>query len=280
MEAYQVLAVVLSLVASASVVACGKRNSYSPFMAALLPDDSDYIVGGSLAGKNEFPWQVAILTRRQFCGGSIISDSWILTAAHCITDELQQSEYLIVAGSRHVKRRESTSQIRKAAKIIVHPGWDSQYFINDIALIKLSQPLVASASSVAPVRLPESSDANRFNRKTCTASGWGAAYNDGPTSPVLLKVDLPIVSNYICNNRYFDVRDVRINENHICAGDLDIDGTGVGQGDSGGPLVCEENGAHLLAGITSFGVDCGDSKHPTVFTRVSSFRRWIDSNIA
>ncbi|XP_003743912.2 transmembrane protease serine 9 [Galendromus occidentalis] len=291
MRASRVLAVSLAFVASASAsaVACGKRNSYSLFMDALQLEDSNYIVGGTRAVKNEFPWQVSIQAavrsglwfkkKQHICGGSIINDRWILTAAHCILDNVRLNDYYIVAGSQYVMEEEDTTQVRKPEKIIVHPGWDPEYVQNDIALIKLSQPLYLSARSVAPICLPKSSDNNKFHGKTCTASGWGAVVDRGQSSSVLLKVNLPIVPNNLCSYLYSNVVNSRLNENHICAGDIHSDGSGVCQGDSGGPLVCEEDGIYTLAGLTSFGVVCGASEFPAVFTRISSFRSWIDNNI-
>jgi len=289
MRAHQVLAVVFALVAAVSAQQCGRRNSYSVLMDALQPDDSNYIVGGTTARKNEFPWQVSIQaniqtswwqkTKQHICGGSIINDRWIVTAAHCIIDGVSRSDFSIVAGAQYAMSQEDTTQTRGVDRIIVHPGWNMEYVQNDIALMRLDRPLSIDQKSVAPVCLPEATDANRFNGKTCTASGWGAVYNKGPASSVLLKADLPIVPTNVCASRYQLVRNARINNDMVCAGNLQRDGTGTCQGDSGGPLVCEENGIYTLAGLTSFGVICGSSQFPAVFTRLSSFRTWIDRNL-
>jgi chymotrypsin len=289
MKPQQVLAVGLLLVAASSAQECGRRNTFSSFLSALSPEDGsdNYIVGGLVAKKNEFPWQASIQvyttqlgwfkSKQHICGGSILNDRWIVTAAHCIIPNIARQDYRIVAGSQYAMKNEDTTQERQVARIYVHPKWDAVRVQNDIALIELAQPLKMNPKSVAPICLPTASDSTSFDGMTCTASGWGALYEKGQASSVLMKVDLPIVPTNVCRARYAVVQNADVNEKMICAGNIRRDGQGVCQGDSGGPLVCEKNGVYTLAGLTSFGVICGSSQFPAVFTRLSAYRSWIDS---
>lgn len=243
---------------------------------------STFIVGGTLASTQTIPWQVSIQqfnpggwfkspSWQHICGGSILSPNWILTAAHCLHDS---ASLRVVSGSSSLSRASSTTQIRTVDLTIRHPLFNSDFVENDIALIFLSTPLLMVEKSVMSIKLPPK-DAQPIDSGDALTSGWGRTFHGGPISDLLLQVTLPIVPWAECCKCYNNVSNVSITNKKICAGRLDASGFGVCQGDSGGPLVMDG----FVVGVTSFGVICGSSSHPTVYTRVSAYREWIDETI-
>ncbi|XP_066579299.1 tryptase-2 [Amia ocellicauda] len=243
------------------------------------PLSRNSIVGGYNAKDGQWPWQVYIKMILKnmpryiiSCGGSLISERWVLTAAHCfdIPYVLDRSEMRLGA----YRLKESNSHEKKIPmkrKPIIH----EKYVINqthkgyDIALVELILP-VSYSHYISPVTLAEA-DAEDFTRGwECWATGWG---NIGDNVPLpdpktLQEVKLPIIGNALCDKVYGGIK-----SEMVCAGD---GGKDTCQGDSGGPLVCRKRlVSWVLVGITSFGDVCGKPKFPGVYTRVSSFRRWI-----
>ncbi|OQR74787.1 transmembrane protease serine 3-like [Tropilaelaps mercedesae] len=276
------------LLVSVTALRCGQRNNYSALSTLTANNSDTYVVGGSEALPHEFPWQISFQMYYRLswwqpkkwhhnCGGSIINDQWIVTAAHCYDDHLSLENLRIVVGTHDLTRNESAIQTFGINMIINHPEYNMNNVENDIALIKIAGRLNLDGISAAPICLPTLSDANTFDRATCVATGWGKTAHGGRFSDVLLKVNLPVVSNSVCSILYRNVQNARITSDKICAGRLDREGFGVCEGDSGGPLACHKNGEYQLAGVTSFGVFCGSSRYPTVHTRVSTHRTWIDT---
>ncbi|OQR69818.1 transmembrane protease serine 3-like [Tropilaelaps mercedesae] len=214
-----------------------------------------FIAGGTEAAPNEFPWQISIQMYSKFinppqwihlCGGSILNDRWIVTAAHCVTVDIN------------------------AAKVQ-----------NDIALLKLDQPLRIDNLTVYPINLPHNSRES-FEGLNCVSTGWGGTGEGKDQSDVLLKVRLPIVPISVCKESYKDVfsQQIEVFQKKICASRKNY---GICQGDSGGPLAClvreskdsRYQRVFVLAGLSSFTKKCGSSLYPAVFTRVSSYLDWI-----
>ncbi|XP_018496173.1 chymotrypsin B [Galendromus occidentalis] len=240
------------------------------------PRNADlYIINGDPAPPNSFPWQVSLQkvvsnfwTEKHVhvCGGTLISPSLVVTAAHCIQEN---AEYRIVAGSNDLQS--FRHKIGYPRNITVHPEYDSTIIRNDIAVIKLHRNFTLSPS-LMPIQMAENGSLSN-----CVTSGWGTTSANEDEYPLILrKVKLDLVNQEKCRRLYMDVRDVVIDEKHICAGG---NGKAACNGDSGGPLVCLNGvGVPVLTGITSFGVaNCGDS-HPTVFTRVSTYHDWVLDN--
>jgi len=272
MRAYACV-VALAIACLASGQKCGVSRT--------LYDEGSYIVGGKEVAKNEVPWQISLQVETRdkiwiwqkkwehICGGSIVNEYWIVTAAHCI----MKSNYRVVVGAHDITKTESSQQKIDVAAIVVHPNWDEAETNYDIALIKLVSPIKLDGRTAVPICLPEVDET--FERESCIATGWGRTKEGGVGSDVLLKVALPIVPTSRCASAYRNVMGATISSTKICAGRTDSFGFGVCQGDSGGPLVCKRNGVYKLAGLTSFGVVCGSNEHPAVFTRLSPFRSWI-----
>jgi len=245
-----------------------------------IPNGSEtYVVGGSEAGVLEFPWQISLRVRdnatgmySHICGGSIISDQWIVTAAHCV----MSGPYILVTGEHDEKKKNPYKEVHRISKIITHPRWNFNTIDYDMALIKLQTPLDLSGrqSHLAPVCLPHIGDS--FSGQTCMATGWGLNRHREDFLPdirstILHKVPLVVSSQASCSANYRGVN--IITNNMMCAGQYG--GYGVCNGDSGGPLQCMTNGRYYLAGLSSYVVRCGSSQHPSVFARVAAFTSWM-----
>lgn len=234
------------------------------------------IVGGKPVRAIDFPYQASIKKRgesRSFCGGSIIDQYWVLTAAHCLRSK-QPSSLVVVVGATDLRQAKFVVDVEN---IIRHPGYGSWFnffarFRNDIALIKTKRPVIINGTTSA-ITLPMKNQ--DFVGQQAIASGFGATTERGSWSPQLLATTLDILSNSYCYVRY--LVDFQANS-MLCAGRL-MGGQDSCQGDSGGPLVVKTRGGTLLAGVVSFGTGCGRFFVPGVYTRVSNFVDWIQEEI-
>ncbi|XP_049749471.1 trypsin-like [Elephas maximus indicus] len=226
--------------------------------------DDERIVGGYTCQKNSLPYQVSLNSvGNHFCGGSLISDQWVVSAAHCYKPQIQ-----VRLGEHNIKVLEGTEQFINATKIILHPKYNSTEYDNDIMLIKLSSPATIN-SWVSNVSLPTSCAAAHTQ---CLTSGWGNTKIIGSNYPDLLQcLEAPILSDFVCHIAYPG----RITSNMICVGFLK-GGKDSCQGDSGGPVVC--NGE--LQGIVSWGYGCALIGKPGVYTKVCNYVSWIQETIA
>ncbi|XP_048196316.1 anionic trypsin-2-like isoform X2 [Perognathus longimembris pacificus] len=233
-------------------------------VAAAFPlDDDDKIVGGYTCAPNSVPYQVSLDSGYHFCGGSLINDQWVVSAAHCYKSRIQ-----VRLGEHNIRVQEGTEQVVTATKAIRHPRYNSNNLDNDIMLIKLSSP-VSLNSQVAPVALPTSCAPAGTQ---CLISGWGNTLSFGVNNPDLLQcLDAPLLSQNVCEASYPG----KITNNMVCAGFIE-GGKDSCQGDSGGPVVC--NGQ--LQGIVSWGYGCAQKGNPGVYTRVCNYVDWIKDTIA
>uniref|UniRef100_A0A674IX02 trypsin n=1 Tax=Terrapene triunguis TaxID=2587831 RepID=A0A674IX02_9SAUR len=231
-------------------------------VSAAAPQGVDRIVGGYECSPHSQPWQVSLNVGYHFCGGSLITDQWVVSAAHCCPDSMQ-----VILGDHNIQVFEHTEHLMRIETIVWHPSYDYQTLDHDIMLIKLAHP-VRTDAYVQPVSLPTACPAAGTS---CVVSGWGNILSDVFSPYNLQCVNIPILSNAACEGSYPGM----ITSTMLCAGYLE-GGKDACQGDSGGPLVC--NGE--LQGIVSWGVGCAQKDQPGVYTKVCSLLPWIKSTMA
>merc|ERR1712180_11041 len=230
--------------------------------------DSNRIVGGQETEVHEYPWQVGLVSRggtTPWCGGSLISERHVLTAAHCTEDESAR-RIQVLLGEHRIDDGEFTRV--DVANINDDPDYD--FPDGDFSILTLSNPVTFS-SSVRPVCLP-SDTTKTYEGELATVTGWGTLSGGGSQPNVLMEVDVTVTTNELCDGVYGD-----INSLHICAMDAGKDSC---QGDSGGPLIVEENGRWTLVGVVSFGRGCALPGVPGVYARVTQRFDWIKDNSA
>ena len=237
------------------------------------------IVGGTDAKINNFPFIASIQKKSDgthFCGGSLINDKYVLSAAHCFP-QTNAEEIQIQLGIDY-RSPGDTTNVYGASKIKLHPDYESDTVNMDIALIKLKNTVETYSVSIKPVCLPFAQESIK-NGALAVAAGWGATnelhgnYDDLPRQ--LQKVELSLISSPTCGND-FRYEKKAITDYMICAND---EGKDACQGDSGGPLVVKGIKSHWkLVGITSWGIGCARRGYPGVFTKVSKLLPWIYTN--
>ncbi|KAM6908987.1 serine protease 27-like [Xenentodon cancila] len=225
------------------------------------------IVGGQDAIPGDWPWQIALYIDGFFqCGGSLITDQWVLTAAHCITSgDVNNAEVHLGVNNLNFDPNEETVKLEE---VICHPAYDSNTYNNDICLLKLAVQ-VSFTDYIKPVCLA-AEDSTFYDWDHTWVTGFGSMEMRSNTT--LQEVDVPIVGNKRCQCY---LPQFHITENMLCAG-LDDGGKDSCQGDSGGPMVVHhENMTWVQAGVVSFGEGCARPLAPGVYTRVSQYQRWI-----
>ncbi|CAF1579915.1 unnamed protein product [Adineta ricciae] len=218
------------------------------------------IVGGQDATIYSWPWQVLLLSSDLQCGGVLIDQQHVLTAAHCITYPIDPTDYVITVG---LHKRESI--VNKGEEIVaeniwVHELYNSSTLENDISVIRLSKPVQIS-DTVNVICLPGAHVGTAVN-KTVWVSGWGKTYYNGYTSSVLRQTWLYTMGD-MCNTYVTKVFD---EDKQLCAGRYTTY-SATCQGDSGGPLMYESNGQWFLNGIVSYGQACGSRGTPSVYVK-------------
>ncbi|KAF2364214.1 Serine proteases trypsin domain [Trinorchestia longiramus] len=240
-----------------------RRKSYGLKKAGL----SLKILGGREAERGQWPWQVVILNRYReaFCGGVVVGPRWVLTAAHCVRKRL----YARLA-EHDLAVSEGTELEFRVSESISHPLYDSTTVDNDVALLRLPQPLDYTPY-LSPVCLPEQG-AHLPVGEVCTIIGWGKERHTHLFgTDVLHQAEVPIIPSASCRAVY---KDYYITPNMFCAGYRGgrVDSCA---GDSGGPLLCRQGQKWHVVGITSFGEGCGRRGKYGIYARVSNYRSWI-----
>jgi secreted trypsin-like serine protease len=247
----------------------------------LYENDTGRIVNGKPVSKSNFSslfqFQVALVYTSfpdvpdgQFCGGSLIDPSWVLTAAHCVRT-VQAQDIQIYVGSYDLTNGGRLISVANNG-IVKNDGYNASdtYPLNDIALIKLSTPV----TDIQPISLMPSSDqSNFFNTNNALISGWGdTVQGSGQGSNQLLFTTVTIEPNSTCNQAYKGI----ITDDMICAASPNTDSC---QGDSGGPLLIFGRDKKLYEeGIVSWGIGCAQSKYPGVYVDIPKYVDWIKAH--
>lgn len=269
---------------SCSNFQCGRTAmSYEP---------SSRIVGGTESLPGQWPWLVGLHGGEDevfFCGGVLISEYWVLSAAHCVGNRTNTEGWTVHLGL--TRRTASPVFVRRrgVAVIIKHPDFNlNGSYENDIALLLLSEP-VNFDEFLRPVCLPPR-DLYLPEKTMCTVVGWGRSSYDDMTDymDVINEVEVPVVNHSLCS-QWYSPHSLTIGDNILCAGFPEGEKDSC-QGDSGGPLMCRHplstnagssgstssgSGPWFVAGIVSMGIQCAQPNLPGLYTTVSAYRGWI-----
>ncbi|XP_063363723.1 uncharacterized protein LOC134652463 [Cydia amplana] len=257
---------------------CGIRHSQGINGRIKTPS---YIDGDSEFG--EYPWQVAILKKDPkesvyVCGGTLIDGSHIMTAAHCVKS-YKGFELRVRLGEWDVNHDVEFFPYveRDVLSVHVHPTYYAGTLDNDLAIIKLEQPVDwTKYPHISPACLPDKY--TDYAGQRCWTTGWGKdAFGDnGKYQNILKEVDVPILSHGVCQNQLRQTRlgyNYELNHGFLCAGGEE--GKDACKGDGGGPLVCEHGGTWQLVGVVSWGIGCGQPGVPGVYVKVAHYLDWI-----
>ncbi|KAG5333248.1 SNAK protease, partial [Acromyrmex charruanus] len=246
--------------------------------------ETPLIIGGIQAKHAEFPHMAVIGYGKDVswqCGGSIISENFILTAAHCMESPDKGPAIKVRVGLINLLTPGGAMQERNIAERIKYPDYKFSVRYHDIALLKLEQPLKLNPR-VRPACLEIES---QVPGKSAIASGFGkTSYESSIGSNELMKVQLNYISEDECKKTYAEDLGTRrlpdgLISSLLCAGIME-GGKDTCQGDSGGPLqriLAEPYCMYSIVGVTSFGKFCAFKSSPAVYTRISSYLDWIEN---
>jgi transmembrane serine protease 11D len=244
------------------------------------------IVGGEPVAIKDHPWQVALVRgtladpqRSQFCGGSLINNTWVLTAAHCVRNSIVREDPArahVVAGTATYL---SGGERLELAAIHVHPSYNAATMDYDFALLRLSRPATTGGNAATrPIGTVEA-NTQVAARTRASVTGWGATAEGSSGSVDLLGAVVPTITNATCNRPQSYNND--ITDRMMCAG-RPSGGVDSCQGDSGGPLSAMLPGrnAPILIGVVSWGEGCARRLKYGVYAKVSAAADWIASTTA
>lgn len=261
------------------------------------------IVGGQDAEEHNWPWMARIVEKsdteeRGICGGTLINEQWVLTAAHCIAT-MDPNLYQVVLGEHTISIKTGNELRRNISAISINNQFSYNTFNNDIALLKLNEAVTFNEFIRPSCVVPNNTNTDgiedpTFAGEKCVTLGWGVTSSPmGEVSDVLQELDVTIDPILVCspitmqNSEDYTAPPVYPGDPKFCATGQS-EGSDTCLGDSGSPLLCQhDDGLYYLHGITSYGaLRCGktvpnsDTTLPGVYTKVGSFVDWITQTIS
>ncbi|XP_070263519.1 coagulation factor X-like [Myotis yumanensis] len=232
------------------------------------------IVGGRDCKDGECPWQAHLIKEDNegFCGGTILNEFYILTAAHCLN---QEKRFKVRVGDRNTEKEDGNEMVHEVEVIIKHNKFDNKTFNCDIAVLKLKTP-IKFRMNVAPACLPEKdwAESTLMTQKSGIVSGFGRIHEMGRTSVTLKMLEVPYVDRNTCKLS----TGFSITPNMFCAG-YDSKLEDACQGDSGGPHVTRFKDTYFITGIISWGEGCARKGKFGIYTKVTNFLKWIERSM-
>jgi hypothetical protein len=255
-------------------VTVGNGDHFYPFFTG-VKEEQTKITGGTDADIADFPWQVFYESGDYLCGGSIINENWVVTAAHCTKKDdgssIPANEMSVKVGATNPYNSLSGERYY-VSDVIVHSAYNSNTHENDIALLKIKGPI--NFKNAKPIKLISTDNVAAGATDPGVMSsltGWGLTKVNPATLPkILQKVQLPIVSNSQASKVWGTIPSTDIMAGYL-NGNKDAC-----NGDSGGPLVVPVYDEYKLAGIVSWGSSNCDTYG--AYTRVSDLSKWIRVN--
>lgn len=250
----------------------GSGDHIFPFFTGIGTDETAKITGGTNADISEFPWQIYLEADDFICGGSIISNEWIITAAHCTKGEFNEpipaSQMTVTVGANN-PRNSSQGKDYFVSEVIVNENFDTRTLNNDIALLRLTESI--DFPNAVPIKLISEKDVDAGATDPgviALVTGYGLIEIDPEIYPASLqKVQMPIVTNEQASIVWRFIP-----ETSMMAGYRNLSRDACA-GDSGGPLIVPVAGGYKLAGLVSWG--SSDCNTYGGYTRLSLFESWI-----
>lgn len=225
------------------------------------------VVGGEDAEHGAHPHQVSVeIFGSHACGGSLISQSAVLTAAHCCAYTIEQ----VVLGDHKLNGNDGTEQRVAISRQVANPDYDDWNLDGDVCVLILAEAADVSSDYITPIALPASMY-DDYDGQMLVTSGWGTTSEGGSIANVLQEVAVPYVSDEECNDAYSSFGGTT--PGMLCAG-FPNGGADACQGDSGGPIIDE---AGVLAGVVSWGYGCARPGYPGVYAQTSHYIDFIES---
>jgi secreted trypsin-like serine protease len=255
---------------------CGANAQAKCGMPAVKPKPcSSKIVGGCEAVPYSWPWQVVLDAKEGFfqleCGGSSIAPQWVMSAGHCVADNLHPDYYQVKLGVfNEALNNEKGEILAKVSEVHLNPKFDDQTIQYDISLLKLDKPVNYTAN-ISPVCLPLTDTHVINSSEIAWVTGWGTlTEGSGQIPKKLHQVQLPFLDQSVCDQEYGTIDDTTM----FCAGKAGLDSC---QGDSGGPLMWyhADTQQYYEYGIVSWGQGCAEQGHAGVYSRVTAYCDWI-----
>ncbi|XP_068619930.1 venom protease-like [Battus philenor] len=231
------------------------------------------VISGRSGSVRDWPWMAFITTEtfERHCGGALITDRHVLTAAHCTRRWIANQLFVRLGEYDLTRTNDSRTYNFRVVEIRQLVGFEMSNYHHDIAILKLHRP-AAFNTYVWPICLPPPG-LNLVDDMTVVI-GWGRKSYGGPYSDLLMDVAVPVWEQKKCQDSLV----ASVFEENICAGGPERDKDSC-QGDSGGPLMYQmPSGRWVVVGVVSWGVRCGEPEHPGIYTRIDQYLSWIEEN--